>query len=333
MTPQSKKKETQTGLDIDSDAESHENSTDDDDDEEVNTLSPEKKKLADNTDSHKKIIDLWKKTNDPGREKRRPRFKRKGPALEEFEAQYKEVSGASGDDSKTLLHLLAKGMTTSLKYLVRWLLETYPDLILERDSENHTALSTAIASQNVIFANEVWKHSQNKVEALQQTSPGGTGGTCLHKALELVNSTPSITGVVESIIKPIIKLLGDDQDIQAQGDGKASSPMRSVIYQRDHQGNTPLHIALANLAGCSARGDQETEVNSLINFAMKIIQKYPEIMYERNKTSKTPYDRLGSAKEMEACAKLVEEIKKGIMRNSTHDETINLLYADSRSGM
>ena len=319
-------KETKIGLSIDSDAESHENTSDDEDDDDLNTLDPEKKKLADITDSHRRIIELCRKTKDSGREKTRPNF-RGGQAPEDFIAQYKDVLDASGDDRKTLLHHLSKRMTKSLRHLVRWLLKSYPDLILQMDSEDHTALHTAITSQNVSFFEEVCEHSQNKMEALQQT---GVRGTCLHKALELVSSTPNIMGVVNHIIQ----VLGNDKNAQTQGDGKASSPLRNVLCERDKEGNTPLHIALTTLASCSTGGDQVlSELDSLVSMAIELIQKHPEIMYERNKKSRSPYDCLGPAKETEAYAKLLEEMKKGIMRKSSDDEVVNLLYADSGSGM
>ena len=319
-------KETKTGLGIDSDAESRENSSDDEDDDDINTLDPEKKKLADITNSHQRIIEICRKTKDSGREKTRPNF-RGGQALEDFQAQYNDVFDASGDDRKTLLHHLSKRMTKSLRHLVRWLLKSYPDLILQRDSENHTALHTAVASQNVSFLEEVCEHSQNKVEVLQQT---GVGGTCLHKALELVSSTPNIMGVVNHIIQ----VLGNDENAQTQGDGKASSPLRNILCKRDKEGNTPLHIALTTLASCSTGGDQVlSELDSLVSLAIELIQKHPEIMYERNKKSKSPYDCLGPAKQTEAYAKLLEEMKKGIMRKSSNDDVVDLLYAGSGSGM
>ena len=319
-------KRTEIGLGIDSDAESHENSSDDEDDDDFHTLDPEKKKLADITDSHRRIIDLCKKTKDSEREKTRPNL-RGGQAPEDFLAQYKDVFDASGDDRKTLLHHLSKRMAKSLRHLVRWLLKSYPDLILQMDSEGHTALHTAIISQNVSFFEEVCEHSQNKVEALQQT---GAGGTCLHKALELVTSTPNIMGVVNQMIQ----VLGNDENARTQGDGKASSPLRNVLCKRDKEGNTPLHVALATLARCSNGGDQALyELDSLVHLAIELIQKHPEVMYERNKRSKSPYDCLGPAKETKAYAALLEEMKKGIMRKSSVDEVINLLYADSGSGM
>ena len=318
-------KETKIGLSIDSDAESHENSSDDDDDDELHTLDPEKKKLADITDSHREIIELCKKTKDSGKEKTRPNF-RGGQAPEDFIDQYRDVFDASGDDRKTLLHHLAKRMTKSLRHLLRWLLKSYPDLILQLDSENHTAIHTAIANQNVSFFDEVCEHSQNKVEALQQT---GVGGTCLHKALELVSSTSNIMGVVNYIVQ----VLENSENAQTQGDGRPSSPLRNVLCKRDKEVNTPLHIALTTLASSSTGGDQVlSELDSLVGLAIELIQKHPEIMYERNKKSKSPYDCLGPAKETEAYAKLLEEMKKGIMRQSSDDEVINLLYADSGSG-
>ena len=323
---QQNQKETNVGLGIDSDAQSHENSSDDEDDDDFNTLDPEKKKLTDITDSHRRIIELCKKPRDSGREKTRPSF-RGGQAPEDFIAQYKDVLDASGDYRKTLLHHLGKRMTKSLRHLVRWLLKSYPDLILQMDSDDHTALHTAIANQNRSFFEEVCEHSQNKVEVLQQT---GVGGTCLHKALDLVSSTPNVMGVVNHMIQ----VLGNDENTQVQGDGKASSPLRNVLCKRDKEGNTPLHIALTTLASCSNGGVQvPSELDSLVHLAIDLIQKHPEIMYERNKKSKSPYDCLGPAKETEAYADLLEEMKKGIMRKSSDDEAVNLLYADSGSGM
>ena len=319
-------KETKIDFGIDSDVESHENSSDDEDDDDFTTIDPEKKKLTDITDSHRRIIELCKKPKDGGRDKTRPNF-RGGSAPEDFIAQYKDVFDASGDDRKTILHHLAKRMTRSLRHLVRWLLKSYPDLILHMDSENHTALHTAIANQNLNFFEEVCEHSQNKVEALQQT---GVRGTCLHKALELVSSTPDIMGVVNQIVQ----VLGNDENAQTQGDGRASSPLRNVLCKRDKEGNTPLHIALTTLASRSTGGDQVlSELDSLASLAIELIQKHPEIMYERNMKSKSPYDCLGPAKETQAYAKLLEEMKKGIMRKSSDDEVVDLLYADSGSGM
>ena len=341
LSQRSYKKETKTSLDVDADADSHEDSPgqlgdDDDDDESDEDLippDPEKTKLAAITEAHRAIRELCTKPKGSGSKNTRPDFKKGGQALDDFKVQYKDVVNASGEDKKTLLHHLAKRMTKSLLSLLRWLLKDYPDLILEVDSEDHTALYTAIASQNASFVEEVCEHSKNKVEALQQT---GIDGTCLHKALELGNSIPSIMRVVD----PMMRVLKNDQDIQRQGDGKGNSPLRNILCKRDKEGNTPLHIGLTTIAGYSTRRDNspsvtssETTLDPLVALLIRLIKKHPEIMYERNKENKSPYDCLGPAKETEACAKLREEMKKGIMRNLGHEEVINLLYADSGGGM
>ena len=169
--------------------------------------------------------------------------------------------------------------------------------------------------------------------ALQQT---GIDGTCLHKALELGSSISSIMRVVD----PMIKVLKNDQDVQRQGDGKGNSPLRDVFCKLETEKNTPLHIGLTTIAGYNTRRDNSASVRSsetimgpLVALLIDLIKKHPEIMYQRNKKTKSPYDCLGPATETEACAKLREEMKKGIMRNLGHEDVINLLYADSGSGM
>ena len=320
MSSRSHKKETKTGLGIDSDADSFVYSSEAEDDEDLVLLDPEKKKLAEITESHREIIALCKKTKD-SKQKKRPNFAKGGQA-EGFKVRYKDTLDASGDDEKTLLHHLAKSMTSSLLPLLRWLLETYPDLILKTDSEDHTASYTAIASQNASFITWVCDHSDNKVKALQQT---GVDGTCLHKALELRSSEPRFMEVLDRMIHE----LGDQKDAQTQANGEENSPLRNVLRERDKEGNTPLHIALTTLASCKL---SDNSFSLLVALAIALIKDHPKIMYERNNKSKSPYDCLGPAKEMEACGVLLEEMKKGIMRELSHDEVINLLYADSGSG-
>lgn len=312
-------KESQTGLGNDSDADSHEGSSESEDDD-LNPLDPEKKKLAEITQSHRRIIDICLGSHDSSREKTRRSFNRAGQAREDFVAQYKDFFCALGDDKKTLLHHIAKKMTKRLLPLLRWLLKTYPSLILEMDTEDHTALFTAISNSQVSFVEVVCEHSENKMEALQQT---GVDGTCFHKALE--RSEPAIIEAVHRMMN----VLGDHQAVQTQGDRTSSSPLRNVLHERDKEGNTLLHIALTSVATAIL---SETNSSPLVELAIEFIQKHPEIMYERNKKSKSPYDCLGPVKNMEACGRLLDEMKKGIMRELSHDEVINLLYTDSESG-
>ncbi len=308
---------------------------DDEDDEELNPLDEEKQSQRRISESHMEIIALCKKPRDSGRKKMRPSFIKGGPALEDFKKQYKDVLNSSGDDKRTLLHHLAKRITKSLLPLLRWLLNTYPDLILRTDSEDHTALYTAMSSLNAIFVEYVCEYSEKKVEALQQN---GIDGTCLHKALELGSSEVSIMKAVDRIIQELKK----PRDTQRQGDGEASSILKNVLCKRDKKGNTPLHVALTTIASYHARRDQsasasvtllETNLRSIVTLAIEVIKEHPETMYERNKETKSPYDCLGPAKEMEVCTEMLEEMKKGIMRKFSHDEVINLLYADGGNGM
>ena len=335
------KKETKTSLDMGSDEEVPEPLEDDDDDddseddEDLIPQNPEKKRLARITESHVEIIALCKKTQDTGRKKTRPSFVKGGQALENFKTDYGDVLDASGDDKKTLLHHLAKRMTKSLLPLLRWLLKIYPELIFGKDFEDQTALHTAIASQNASFVEEVCEHSEKIVEVLQQT---GVHGTCLHKALELQNSTQSIIRVVVQMIK----LLRDDPAIQKQGGGDRSLPLENVLRERDKEGNTPLHVALTTVAGYIAKMDQvtsasvaplENNLGPMVDLAIELVNEHPETMFARNKKTKSPYDCLEPAKEAKACSQLLEEMQKGIMRKLTHDEVIDLLYTESGSGM
>ncbi len=312
---------------------------DDEDDEELNPLDEEKQMQRRISELHLEIIALCKKPRDGGRKKMRPSFIKGGPALEDFIIHYKDVLNSSGDDKKTLLHHLAKNITKSLLPLLRWLLNTYPDLILRTDSEDHTALYTAMSSRNATFVEHVCDYSERKVEALQQN---GVDGTCLHKALhkalELESSTVDIMKAVDRIIQELKKA----RDAQREEDGEASSILKNVLCKRDKEGNTPMHVALTTIAGYNARGDQstsasvtllETILRSLVTLAIEVIKEHPETMYERNKETKSPYDCLGPAKEMKVCTEMLEEIKKGFMRNFPHDEVINLLYADGGNGM
>lgn len=74
------------------------------------------------------------------------------------------------------------------------------------DSEDHTALYTAIANLQLSAVEVICEHSENNVEALQQT---GVDGTCLHKALELRSCVPAM---IEAIYR-VIEVLGNHQDV------------------------------------------------------------------------------------------------------------------------
>ena len=325
------RKETQKPLGIESDAESHEYSSDDEDDDELDPPDPEKEKLADITDKHQKIIEVCLK---PKASSERPNFGGEGQALDHFKDSYKDVLDASGDDKQTLLHHIAKKrMSKRLLYLLQWLLKTYPDLILEVDSKGYTALHTAIVNFRMSFVEEVCEHSQKKEEALGKS---GAGGTCLHKALELVSSRPKIMEVVDRMVR----VLGIDKDTFGQTDN--NSPLKTVLGKTDEKGNTPLHVALTTLADQELRNDKarsagapqpDTNLGPLGDLAVQLVQKHPEIISARNKNSKSPYDCLVPAKEMKSCAKLLEKMKQEIMRSLSHDQVINLLYADSKDGM
>ena len=317
------RKETKTLLGIDSDAESHS----DEDDDDLDPLDPEKKKLADITSKHQQIMDLCKGSSE------RPDFRERGQALDDLKDSYKDVLEASGDDKKTLLHLIAIRMKKHLLYLLQWLLETYPDLILEVDSKGHTALDTAIVNLQVTFVNEVCEHSQKKVEALGKS---GVDGTCLHKALALVSFRPNMM----KVINRIVMILGNDKDTCGQADG--NSPLKTILGKMDEKGNTPLHVALTTIADHELRNDKarsagalqpDTNLDQLGPLAVKLIQRYPKIISARNKNGKSPYDCLVPAKEMKSCANLLQKLKQEIMRSLSHDEVINLLYADSKDGM
>ena len=328
------RKETNTPLGIESDAESHENSSEDEDDDDLDPPDPEKERLADITDKHLEIIKLCLK---PKANSETPNFKEEGKALDHFKETYKDVFEASGDDKQTLLHHIAKKRITlpakPFVYLLRWLLKTYPDLILEVDSKGNTALHTAIVNFKTSFVKEVCEHSQKREEALGKS---GVGGTCLHKALELVSSRPSIMDAVDRMVR----VLGNDKDTYGQADG--NSPLETVLGKVDEKGNTPLHVALTTLADHELRNDKarsasapqpDTNLDRLSDLAKQIIQKHPKIVSARNKNSKSPYDCLVPAKEMKSCANLLEKMKQEIMRSLSHDEVIKLLYPDSKDGM
>ena len=168
----------------------------------------------------------------------------------------------------------------------------------------------------------VCKHSEVRVEALEQT---GSYGTCLHKALEL----QSFTSKSVPIIKEMILVLESAQHIPREGDGWGK-PLQRTLCNRDDKGNTPLHIVLKTIKGCAP---SEINLEPLVEIAITPIEKHPESMYERNYAKESPYDCLGAAKEADVCKVMLDEMKKIIMRKSPHNEVIDLLYANRGNGM
>ena len=136
------RKETKLGRHMSSDEDVskslREEKGEDDDDEEEDPgppPDPEMKKLAAITKLHGEFIALCKRKDD-GNSNTRPDFTNK------FEPQYMNVLDASGEYKKTLLHNLAKSAMkgSGLQSTSRWLVKAYPQLILEKDSDHHTAL-------------------------------------------------------------------------------------------------------------------------------------------------------------------------------------------------
>ena len=280
---------------------------------------PETKKLAEITKLHGEILTLCECQGVGESKTRAVKFTHK------FEPQHENVLNASGENKRTLLHNLAKKNMrySGLQPFLRRLLKEHPRLILEEDSDHHTALCTAVVNQNRTFIKMVCKHSNVRVEALKQT---GSYGTCLHKALEL----QSFTSKSVSVIEQMMSVLENAQDIQGQGDG-AGTPLQNVLCNQDNKGNTPLHIVLKTIEGCAP--SETTNLTSLVEIASSLVEKHPDSMFKRNNAGESPYDCLGAAKEAEACKSMLEEMKKIIMRKLSHNEVIDYLYANRGNGM
>ena len=283
-------------------------------DEDSNlALESERKRLGHITSLHKDILDLL-----AGSKEHKPK-----KSFDTFGPLYKDVIDAQGEDKRTILHTFAKWpFKQRLQPFLRWYLQAHPQVLLVKDSYHHTALYTAIANHNWSFVKAVCKHSEVKVEALEQT---GSYGTCLHKALELQGSM----SMSVPVFKEMISVLENARRIHGQGDRECTA-LRKVLCSQDHKGNTPLHVVLKTIAGCDP---SETAREPLVEIASSLIEKQPDSIYVRNDAKESPYDCLGAAKEAEVCKNMLDGMKKIIMRKWSHDKVIDFLYANGGNGM
>lgn len=335
---------------------------DDSDDDEVYPDDPIKSRQAEISESHRDILRLFAKRphNSASGSKSKPPDLKQEAEVEEFKRRYGDILVEAGEGEKTILHRIVESPTDA-RPLLRWLLTTYEKLILQRDSKGNTALYSALVVDRSRFVSTVLKCSKNSAEALQIP---GDDGTCLHIALKLQHSLPDSVPTQDrrsadgphgqqtmkrqhvDVDRMIAELQGSPS-VQKEGEPATGTALRDILKRLDKRGNNLLHVAWSAIAEHIEKhaihcNNDSTDpptltpsvsvLEHMVQVGTKLMEEYPEAIYQENHNGQLPYTCLGSAKLLKSCTSMVEEIKLAYMRKLAHEEVNELLYPNGTNG-
>lgn len=228
------------------------------------------------------IVTVKKKFDEILRDLKNDKYDLTDPTkLDDFATEYGNFLGkktTNDSDQQTLLHLLVDDakdkVVDKYKPLVKFLIDHHPDLLHVKDSNGKTSLYMAISKKRDKLVRFICSTCPD-IDAILKI-PCYHAGNCIHVAIR--------QKVTPNFADSLIKHAGE-----------------KTLCAKDHQGNTPLHLAVA----------YERCTNAQLKIVKALVQQCDKAMDERTEAPKffSPY-RYHEDTRAEAEKAAEEEAKK-----------------------
>lgn len=237
----------------------------------------------------------------------------------------------------TLLHGIVRGPHQKIEQvigrfqrryeLLRWLLESYPELYAERDHEDHTVLEEAMLKFHSPKLNGV----NPFVEYFVREFPAETA--------QQLNRTEDDGNSLKAPIFLLIPMVCGP-DIEGNGCLGALLPYvtETTLRQTDENRNTVLHLAARYKYACDETPDSQELLKRQIE---NLVNTHPDIICALNKDKESPYlHRVNSAREyitqnggdlLTHKSDVITDFLKDRCMHRPIEEAVDLLYG-RRSG-